>query len=154
MREFIRYATTLYCLLAVAACSLDTVYCQYRNVPSSGLDRCDTLSFDVSPLTESGHYQEDVGVRITGNYPFTDLVLIVDQTAVKSGKTFRDTLHCQLMDHGGHIDGGGVSHFQYHFPLTTLSLAANDFLHITVRHGMRREVLPGITDIGIMLTRQ
>ncbi len=154
MRKFIRCAVTLSCLLTVAACSLDTVYCQYRSVPTGGLDRSDTLSFDIPPLREGGCYREEVGVRTTADYLFTDLVLIVDQTAIKTGKTYHDTLYCPLTGRDGNINGGGVSHYQYRFPLTTLSLAAGDSLHITVRHGMKREVLPGITDIGIALTRQ
>lgn len=154
MRKVIRYAMALFCLLTVAACSLDTVYSHYRSIASSGLDRCDTLLFDIPPLSEGGNYQEVVGLRITDDYPYTNLVLIVDQTAVKSGRTFRNTLECQFLNQGDPFQGGGVSHRQYTFPLTTLPLVAGDSLHITVRHGMKREVLPGITDVGMTLTRQ
>ena len=85
---------------------------------------------------------------------FTKTPLIVDQTAVKSGKNYRDTLNCKLIDHNGNVKGQGVSHYQYEFKLATIPLEAEDSLHITIRHDMKREMLPGITDIGVTLIRQ
>jgi gliding motility-associated lipoprotein GldH len=145
---------TLSTILLVAACNLNMVYSHYEHVPTKGWERNDTISFDVSPLEISGNYQEKVGLRITGEYPFMGLTLIVDQTAVKSGKNYRDTLNCKLIDHNGNVKGQGVSHYQYEFKLATIPLEAEDSLHITIRHDMKREMLPGITDIGVTLIRQ
>ena len=43
--------------------------------------------------------------------------------------------------------------YQYIFPLKTLPLEKDDSLFIEIRHDMKREILPGITDVGIKLSR-
>ena len=52
------------------------------------------------------------------------------------------------------MKGHGISTYQYNFHLTTLTLNEGDSLHIAVRHNMKREILPGISDIGIRLSQQ
>lgn len=152
--RFVGFATILSTILMVAACNLDMVYSHYKHVQTNGWERNDTLTFDIPPVALGGHYQENVGLRITGDYPFMGLTLVIDQTATKSKRTFRDTLNCRLIDQNGNAKGRGVSHYQYEFHLNTLPLQADDSLHITIRHDMKREILPGIADIGITLTRQ
>ena len=40
------------------------------------------------------------------------------------------------------------------FPVNDLQLNKGDSLHICVMHNMKREIMPGIADIGISLTRK
>ena len=64
----------------LSACSGSTVYDEYAHTPIAGWEKNDTLSFEVSPLLEPGHYRQSLGLRITGAYPFMGLTLIVEQT--------------------------------------------------------------------------
>ena len=64
----------------LSACSGSTVYDEYAHTPIAGWEKNDTLSFEVSPLLEPGHYKQSLGLRITGAYPFMGLTLIVEQT--------------------------------------------------------------------------
>ena len=43
-----------------------------------------------------------------------------------------------------------MSYYQYDFPLSTLRLKEGDSLALVVRHAMKREILPGISDVGII----
>lgn len=140
------------CLLAVA-CQLDTAYNHYEPTPLSGWERNDTLIYHVGPIRQDGHYIEEIGLRINGDYPFKSLNLIVEQRILPSGYMHRDTLSCSVFDEQGIAKGRGVSHYQYLFHLTTLSLHKDDRLHIAIRHDMKREILPGISDIGVKLSR-
>ena len=56
-----------------------------------------------------------------------------------------------IIDSKGNVEGKGVSYYQYDFPLSTLRLEKGDSLALVVRHAMKREILPGISDVGIML---
>ena len=149
-------------LLTLTACNKQTVYYHYEHTPVSGWEKNDTLTFLTAPIAVEGHYAEDVGLRISGDYPFIALNLIVEQTVLKTPTSklktqtsnLVDTLTCNLIDEMGNAKGNGISHYQYTFPLTTLSLAQGDRLRITIRHDMKREILPGITDIGIRLTKE
>ena len=115
-------------------------------------------------MKAGGDYIEEVGLRISSDYPFTGLNLIVEQT-VASGEKNRtlvertdlvqersDTLSCNLVDQQGRAKGRGISHYQYLFHLTTLEINEGDMLYVAIRHDMKREILPGIADIGVKLS--
>lgn len=144
-------------ILAVAwgfvSCDRAIVYYHYEHAPVAGWDKNDTLLFDVSPLT-AGSYMEQIGLRINGDYPFTSLCLVIKQTILPSGYVHSDTLNCSLADKDGVKKGTGLSYYQYLFHFNTLRLHDGDSLHISVRHNMKREMMPGVSDIGISLRKE
>jgi gliding motility-associated lipoprotein GldH len=139
--------------LVLTGCSRKVVYSHYEPTPIDGWEKNDTLSFTVVPIRHEGVYLEEVGLRTSGIYPFTGLTLIVEQRATPSGMMRSDTLHARLIDRDGSVQGKGISYFQYNFHLANLRLQANDTLHVSIRHNMKREILPGISDVGISLER-
>ena len=60
-----------------------------------------------------------------------------------------DTITCSLFDADGSIKGKGVSLFQYNSHIKDLSIEKGDSIEVRVRHNMKREILHGITDIGV-----
>ena len=140
------------CLLT--ACKQSTVYYHNEDTPESGWEKNDLLTFAVDRLDADATYQEELAMRISNKYPFMRLTLIVKQTVYPAGTTMTDTLDCNLIDERGNAIGQGVSQYQYLFPLKTLQLHRGDSLHLSVRHDMKREILPGITDVGVKLSRQ
>ncbi|MBR1688355.1 MAG: gliding motility lipoprotein GldH [Prevotella sp.] len=141
-------------LTGMAACNRKTVYDHYSHTPVAGWERNDTLSFDIKPMAAGGEYREEVGLRINDAYPFMGLSLVIEQTILPAHLIRSDTLNCKLIDEHGTVKGHGISTYQYNFHLTTLTLNEGDSLHIAVRHNMKREILPGISDIGIRLSQQ
>lgn len=138
--------------LAFVACDTSTVYYHFEPTPISGWERNDTLKFSVPALTLAGGYREDISMRINSEYPFTGLTLIVDQTVFPGNRHVSDTVNCSVVDKDGNVKGRGIGFYEYDFPLTHLRLNAGDSLQINVRHNMKREILPGIADIGIRVT--
>jgi gliding motility-associated lipoprotein GldH len=139
---------------ALASCNRKTVYDQYGHTPLAGWERNDTLSFAVRPMENDGVFKEEVGLRINDSYPFMDLCLIVEQTVFPANITRSDTLNCKLVDSNGKAKGKGLSYYQFNFHLTDLQLVKGDSLHVSIRHNMKREILPGIADIGLRLSRK
>lgn len=138
----------------LAACSTNTVYDSYEHAPVSGWEKNDTLVFDVPRMTAAGNYRQQIGLRMTGTYPFTSISLIVEQKVIPSGRVLTDTLKCQVTDERGNFLGQGISAYQYSFDLKELTLNSGDSLHVTVRHNMKREILPGVSDIGLEMKRE
>ena len=138
---------------AMTACIDEVAYDHYEHTPLSGWEKNDTLSFIVPPMTSSGNYTEELGLSISGNYPFLGLTLVTEQTIMPSMETRRDTLNCDLIDKHGNNKGSGVSQYQYLFHLTTLRLKEGESMHIAIRHDMKREILPGICDVGVTLRK-
>lgn len=149
---------TLYIILSAAvilsACTGRTVYDKYLSTPVEGWERSDTLTFSIPKLTGTGRYRQEIGLRINGAYPFTAVSLLVEQTVEPGHRVTADTINCRLYDSKGNHLGNGVSYFQYSFILSDTELQKGDSLNIRVRHIMRRETLPGISDIGFKMTRK
>ncbi len=142
------------------SCSETLVYDQYEHTPITGWEKNDVLSFDIPPLKASGTYEQQLGLRVTGNYPFMGLTLIVEQSIFPKAKVQNvrkveksDTIQCDLIDKSGATKGQGISFYQYNFPINTYDFTSGDSIHITVKHNMKREILPGISDIGIKMNR-
>ena len=140
-------------VLMLTACNDKTVYHNYEQTPASGWEKNDQLSFTLPPIQTTGNYTEEVGIRINGTFPFLSLSLIIEQTKLNTGERQCDTLVCELINKRGYPQGKGVSQYQYLFPLKTIQLNKGDSLRIEIHHDMKREILPGITDVGIKLSQ-
>ena len=139
--------------LALASCNRKTVYYHYEHAPVSGWEKTDVLDFYI-PSVSAGTYREELGLRIDKSFPFMGLCLVIKQTILPSGYVHSDTLNCSLIDEEGNNKGPGLSYYQYNFHVNTLQLQDGDSLHITVKHNMKREIMPGISDVGIRLDKQ
>lgn len=139
--------------MMLMSCDDRIVFSHYESAPVRGWERNDTLSFNIERMQETSLYAEEVGLRITADYPFKGLSLVVEQTVRPSNTTITDTLHCDLIDDVGHANGKGINHYQYLFPLATLKLNKGESVHVAIHHCMKREILPGITDVGLTLSR-
>lgn len=137
----------------LTACNKQTVYNHYEHMLLSGWEKNDTVNFCIPDLSEGGNYTEELGLRINSEYPFMGLQLLIEQEILPSHEIRLDTLSCSLIDNQGNSKGQGLNYYQYVFPLTTINLNKGDRLRISVRHDMKREILPGISDIGFRLTK-
>lgn len=141
-------------ILALAACQQRAAYSHYEPVSLNGWNREDTVKFTFGPVTESNSFRKTLGLRASLDYPFTNLSLIVEQEVMPSGTVKCDTLDISLIDIDGSPKGKGVNHYQYDIPLNSISLLAGETLYVSIRHNMKRENLPGISDIGLTLEGQ
>lgn len=150
----------IFSLLAVSAvlatalsCSDGTVYDKFVNTPIAGWEKNDTLSFGVPRVPAGGQYASSLMLRISQNYPFMSLTIVVTQKVLPSGAVLTDTLRCPLIDKHGRTKGTGLSYYQYAFPVRSLELAQGDSVQVSVRHDMKREILPGVSDVGLKVVR-
>lgn len=141
-------------LLVLSACNRKLVYDLYLSTPISGWEKNDTLSYDIRPVSGTDTYDMWLGLRTSEAYPFTAITLIVEQHIYPKDTIVNDTVNCKLTDRHGNASGTGVNFHQYRFPVTELQLQDGDSIHIRVRHDMKREILPGISDVGISLRRK
>ena len=158
MKRLINFVFILMATMVMNSCYRSTVYDDYAHTPIAGWEKNDTLSFEIPPLVASGYYQESLGLRTTGAFPFTGLTLIVNQTIFPADKNAEciekiDTILCQLINNKGENKGQGISYYQYNFPINVYKMNEGDSIHIAIRHDMKREILPGISDIGVKITQ-
>ena len=137
-----------------AGCDRQTAYSHYEHTPLGGWERLDTLFFEVPPVKEAGTYQEFIGIRTDVDFPFQSVALHVAQDVFPQGTHYQTTQNCMLYDEGGRELGSGISRFQSEFYLTDVQLNKGDSMRICITHYMRRELLSGISDIGIILKKK
>ena len=138
----------------LASCATDTVFDQYVHTPVSGWEKNDTLTLRIPKAEAAGEYSQQIGVRMTSAYPFMSISFIVEQKIFPKGETLTDTVKCQVTDSRGNFLGSGVSAYQYRLPLREVRLAKGDSINVSIRHNMKREILPGVSDVGLKMDRR
>ena len=141
----------LLALLMLCGCQQQVAYHAFRHIYEPGWDKTDTLYFDISPVAKDGNYRLDAELRTDKNYPFQKLTIEIEQTVYPSKEKYHDVIDCDLISEEGVIEGDGISYFQYQFHVRDLSLHKGDSVHICLTHNMKREIMPGITDVGVRL---
>ena len=136
------------------SCATDTVYYSYAHTPVAGWEKNDTLTFNIPGMAAPGTYGQQVGLRMTSAFPFTSISLIVEQRIMPRGKVLTDTIKCPITDIRGNFLGDGISSFQYMFPLREVTLNKKDSIHVSIRHNMKREILPGVSDIALKMEKK
>ena len=142
----------LLALLILCGCQQQVAYHAFRHIYEPGWDKTDTLYFDISPVAKDGNYRLDAELRTDKNYPFQQLTIEIEQTIYPSKESFNNNIDCNLISESGVIEGDGISYFQYEFYVRGLSLHKGDSVHICLTHNMKREIMPGISDVGVKLS--
>ncbi len=141
----------LLALIVLCGCQ-QVAYHEFRHIYEPGWDKSDTIHFDTRSLSAGGSYRLDAELRTDKNYPFQKLTIEIEQTVYPSKEKYHDVIDCDLISEEGVIEGDGISYFQYQFHVRDLSLHQGDSVHICLTHNMKREIMPGITDVGIRLS--
>lgn len=142
----------LVALAFMASCDESVALDAYRNVSGNSWSRGDTIVFSTDTIARQGVYGESVGIRLSADYPFSNLSLIVEQTVSPRDTARIDTLLCSFTDKRGRPGGTGISYRLYEFPMAAIRLDEGDSLRVKIRHDMRRETLPGIADVGFRVS--
>lgn len=137
--------------LTIVGCNRKTVFSRYQSVDLSGWEQDDSLVFDVPPLETADIYAAEIGLRANSSYPFTSLTMIVEQRAPLSRIEKADTIELAMVNHEGISKGKGIGLLSYSYALPPLTLTKGDSLHVCVRHFMRRNPLPGVSNVGFTL---
>ncbi len=140
--------------LLSTACTPQQGYSRFEHIPSTDWEKADTIDFLIPPVAESGTYQEALHLRINTSFPFQSLTVEVIETVYPENSRKRYVRNCPLIDKNGNIKGAGVSLFQYTYPLGDIQLNRGDSVRIAVTHCMAREIMNGVTDVGISLTKR
>jgi len=150
-----RFSLLLLLLLGLlTACDNKKVYDEYVHAPIKGWEKNDHLAFSIPKMQDDGDYALQLEMRTDNSFPFMTVVLIVDQKIMPANDFYSDTLTCGIIDKRGNSLGKGINIYQHSFDISNRHLNEGDSLYITVRHDMKREMLPGISDVGIVLSRR
>ncbi len=99
-------------------------------------------------------YSMYLNIRNTGQYGYSNLIIFVD-TDIPGKQHIRDTINCILADDKGEWQGSGFgSIWTSKIPYKSrIRFPRNGKYEVTLQHGMRKEKLNGITDIGVRIEK-
>lgn len=150
MNKSIRNILTAGALLLLSGCIHDTAFHASHSLPGSKWDKRDTLSFQIDTLKLEQPLHLTTEVRTTKQYHYSSLSLIVEQRWGK-GKTHRDTL---VLDLKNKQDNKQTPIYLKSSDSPSIALKSQETNgEIRIWHFMKRENLPGITDVGVRITR-
>lgn len=140
--------------LLLVACADPRTYDHFEHTDATSWETGEALVFDV-PRQWEGVYTMTFGVRTTVDYPYKNLAVVVETTVLPQRSVRRDTVMCAVSDNLGHPTGQrGISTCEHSAAVCAIRLQENDSLHVSVRHLMQREELPGVSEVGIRLEKQ
>ena len=139
--------------LLLSACNDGRVYDTYRHVDVEGWERNDTLKFSIG-VSQSGLYSLNIGMRTNTSVPFQTLSMVMTRSQKSEPKQHSDTVSCNIVDREGKLLGrNGISSNEVRYHVRDIAMADSDSLFVCISHCMRRESLPGLTEVGLQLVR-
>lgn len=137
------------CLLGLSACHTDTVYSEFQSVPLQewSTDSVLTYRFDIEDTLST--YRMLVCVRHTEQYPYQNMWLFLNDSLRQ------DTIEFYLANDRGEWLGNGRNGL---IEMPVLYEEAYRFRHNGeqvwhIQHGMREQSLRGISDVGLIITK-
>ena len=134
--------------LCLIACHNRTMYNDFQPVPMTGWSEDSILRFDV-PISDTTHtYDVLLHIRHTDAYPYQNMWLFIGEKAVRY-----DTIEFYLANDRGQWLGNGQSVIEMPV-LYRENIRFTDSLYsLTIQHGMREQLLQGVSDIGVEIIR-
>ena len=141
-------------LSLLCGCHSGTVYSHYEPVPLEGWRNDDTIRFQLGPVMEGGTFHDELALRTTSAYPYTHLSLVVRRQVLPDGNLYTDSITIPLTDSQGSSTGVGATLRHHVLPLSLIRLDSAQHLSVSIHHNMKKEVLPGISDLGMTITKR
>lgn len=155
MKSFLNLVGVLLFVIALNACSRQSVFSEYKSIPiETGWQQANKLTFEVNIEDTITRNNVFVNVRQLDAYPFRNIFLFLT-TEYPDGKKIIDTLECVLADEKNKWMGDGAGDLwdntipfkgNVKFPL----LGKYKF---TYEHAMRVDPLPMIIDMGLTIEK-
>src|SRR5690554_194793 len=155
MNTLIKHIILIFSVIVLfSACDSGRVFDQYYEIPKNGWHKDSVFNFEV-PVEDSIHnHNFYIQIRNETNYPFSNVWLFVD-VIYPDGEAVQDTIEVVLAEPSGKWLGkgfGGIKTRQAIYKRDVQFSIPGDLI-ISIRHGMREELLHGIHDVGFRVEK-
>lgn len=143
-----------FCILALfSGCGRSTAYHSFRHIGNNAWNNRDTISFSLDSLPDNATYDFLIELRTNFSYPYQSIWLAVEREMRNPHLILRDTAECLLNNDRENRNLPGIHSHTHSIPLNPIPLYKGQTGRIRVIHLMRRETLPGISDVGLCVRR-
>lgn len=134
------------------SCTTSTLYHHYEHTADGGWDKRDTLIFKTDTVIHAGEYTTTLCIRTDATYPYRNLSVRATQILEPGGHLSTHTIDMDIRQKNGTQAADGITYYTYEAPIGRVTLRPGDSLTVKVAHNMRRETMPGVTDVGVKVT--
>ena len=141
-------------LVLISACDKNRVFEAYKEIPLSGWHKDSLVVFDIPIIDTLQNHNLYINVRNDIDYNYSNLWLFVEINQ-PDGIAVTDTFELLLAESSGKWLGegfGGLKTLQVKYRGGVYFPISGQY-KINVQHGMREELLEGITDIGFRVEK-
>ncbi|MDH8701205.1 gliding motility-associated lipoprotein GldH [Dysgonomonadaceae bacterium PH5-43] len=138
--------------VSLLSCSNKETFSEFHSFSNSEWDKSDTAKFEVV-ISNNVDYEVSLQIRNNNDYSFRNLWLFVDCTN-PTGQTRHDSINVELADVYGNWYGKGISLYSLTIPYENIQQQDSGLYRYSIRHGMREDVLKGISDIGLTVSKK
>ena len=154
MRKIIQILAGVAILATVLACQPKILHEEYRQIENRSWNKDSVLVFTVSVSDTLQNYNLLMNVRNDVDYKYANLWLFIE-IRQPDGQTLDDKFEITLADPSGKWLGegfGGLKTREAIYRRNIFFPVSGEYT-ISVRQGMREDVLKGISDVGIRVEK-
>ncbi|MDR0231616.1 MAG: gliding motility lipoprotein GldH [Dysgonamonadaceae bacterium] len=142
----------LSCLM-LSACVEKNTHIGFLSLKNAEWDKDSIFQFEVNITDTINPYQFFIETRNNNLYPYRNIWLFID-IQTPSGDIRKDTIGYDLADDFGKWLGKGISVYKFQVPYEKSFIFPQSGNYVfSIKHAMREDVLTGISEIGIKLTK-
>lgn len=146
-RQTLTWCVLTVLLVAAAGCGEGPVAADAATVDPAGWSSLDTVRLTFEVDAPEHRHDLQLGLRHDGDYPFSNLYLFV-RLNYPNGRSLTDTLACPLAGPDGRWFGEGSTWIDHRIGYKKgVAFPLPGTYTLDVVHAMRRDPLPGISDI-------
>lgn len=142
-------------LLLASACDSSVVFEEHQPIPAEGWHYKNLVVFEALVNDTTNLHNLYIDVRNTTDYGFNNFFVFLD-IEFPDGNILRDTIECALADRTGKWTGRGFGKIRSNRFLfrTDVWFPLEGTYVFRIEQAMRREVLEGISDIGLRIEKK
>ncbi len=142
-------------LLFCQGCRSDVVFQEQQTLPSEGWHYRDCIHLEAEIYDSLSLHRLYLDVRNTTDYAYSNLFIFLD-IDFPDDMLLRDTIACILADRRGRWTGSGIGNIRSNRFLfrDDVWFPYGGTYRFSICHGMRYEVLEGISEVGIRIEKK
>lgn len=154
MKTIFKFLVPVVFFVALWACDMQRVYDTYNAVPGASWHKDSLLTFTVPVEDTIQNHNLIINVRNNVDYAYSNLWLFVE-IRQPQGLAIKDTFEVVLADPSGKWLGegmGGLKTQKSYYRRNIFFPVSGDY-EVIIQHGMRKEELEGISDVGVRVEK-
>lgn len=150
MNKFLPF---ILCCILLAACVNKNIYTDFHSFKNGEWNQDSICYFEVNISDTISPYRISIETRNNNLYPYRNIWLFIE-IITPSGSVRKDTIGFDLADNYGNWLGKGLSVYELeHIYENSFIFRQPGIYTFSVKQGMRDDVLRGVNEIGIKLTK-